>query len=378
MQYRPFGNLGFDVSTLGFGCMRLPLREGTSDIDEQAAIALIRHAINNEVNYIDTAYNYHGGQSERVVGKALRDGYRDKVKLATKLPCWLVNEYADFDRLLNLQLEKLETDHIDFYLLHALRKDWWEKLKGLGVLEFLDAAVRDGRIRYPSFSFHDSFQVFKGILDAYPWSMCQIQMNYMNEDYQAGMDGLHYAGFKGVPVAIMEPLLGGKLARTPPKEVQAVWKRSKNKWSPAEWAFRWVADFRETTVVLSGMNTMEQLEENLAIFKRARAGSLSSEDSALIDQVKKIYRERMLVECTQCRYCMPCPAKVNIPYILDMYNDLSMYEGTEGTFVTYKSAIANENDGSRCVECGKCEELCPQGIRVINVLKDAHKALMAE
>ena len=201
------------------------------------------------------------------------------------------------------------SDHIDFYLLHALRKDWWEKLKDLGVLRFLDAAVKDGRIRFPAFSIHDSSDVFKEILDAYPWSMCQIQLNYMDEDYQAGLEGMQYAGYKGVPVVIMEPLLGGKLAKKPLAEVQAVWGKAKNKWSPAEWAFRWVANFPETTVVLSGMNSMAQLEENLQIFSKAKAGDLSIKELALVDEVKKIYRKRTVVNCTQCRYCMPCPAK---------------------------------------------------------------------
>lgn len=385
MQYRPFGTLGFDISTLGFGCMRLPLKAKTpgahgnviaeGDIDEDLAISLIRHAIDKGVNYVDTAYNYHTEQSERVVAKALQDGYRDKVKLATKLPGWLVKEYGDFDRLLNLQLEKLQTDHIDFYLLHALHHDLWEKLKDLGVLKFLDAAVEDGRIRFPAFSIHDSSDVFKDILDAYSWSMCQIQMNYMDEDYQAGLEGMQYAGYKGVPVVIMEPLLGGKLAKKPPMDVQAVWDKAKNKWSPAEWAFRWVANFPETTVVLSGMNSMAQLEENLKIFSKAKAEDLSLQELALVDEVKKIYRRRTVVNCTQCHYCMPCPAKVDIPGILTQYNDLSMYDSVDGAFVTYASAQSSGTDASRCVACGHCEEHCPQGIQIIDTLKTAHKSL---
>lgn len=385
MQYRPFGKLGFNVSTLGFGCMRLPLEKPTDGahgnvveerhIDEEAAITMIRYAIDRGVNYIDTAYNYHQGQSEIVVGKALADGYRQKVKLATKLPCWLVKEPADFDRLLNEQLKKLNTDHIDFYLLHALRKEWWDRLKAFGVLEFLDRAVADGRIKYPSFSIHDSFKVFKEILDSYDWSMCQIQLNYMNEDYQVGLEGLQYAGYKEVPVVIMEPLLGGKLAKEPPAEIKAVWNKARKRKSPAEWAFRWVSNFPETTVVLSGMTTIEQLLENLKIFKDCKAYNLDEHDCYLIDQVKQLYRERMVVSCTSCRYCMPCPEKINIPHILNQYNDHSIYGSVEGAFLTYKSLMSNGTDASRCVECGKCEEHCPQGTQIIQCLKHAHEVL---
>lgn len=385
MQTRPFGKLGFNVSTLGFGCMRLPLEKPAAGahgnvveeghIDEEAAITMIRYAIDRGVSYIDTAYNYHSGQSELVVGKALANGYRQKVKLATKLPCWLVKEPSDFDRLLNEQLKKLNTDHIDFYLLHALRKEVWDRMKNLGVLEFLDRAVADGRIKYPSFSIHDSFKVFKEILDSYNWSMCQIQLNYMNEDYQAGLEGLQYAGYKEVPVVIMEPLLGGKLAKEPPAEIQAVWNKARKRKSPAEWAFRWVSSFPETTVVLSGMTTMEQVVENLKIFKECKAHNLDEHDSYLIDQVRKMFRERMVVSCTSCRYCLPCPQRVSIPHILNQYNDHAVYGSVEGAFLTYTSLMSSGTDASRCVECGKCEEHCPQGIPIIQFLKDAHEIL---
>jgi len=385
LQYRPFGQLGFSVSTLGFGCMRLPLLEATPDahgnvaeerrIDEALATAMLRFAIDQGVNYVDTAYNYHGGQSEWVVGRALSDGYREKVKLATKLPCWLVKEPADFDRLLDEQLKKLNVSHIDFYLLHALRRESWDKVKALGVLEFLNRAVADGRIMYPAFSIHDEFPVFKEILDAHPWAMCQIQLNYMDEDYQAGLAGLQYAGHKGVPVVIMEPLRGGKLAQEPPEEIKQVWKQSKKKRTPAEWAFRWVCDFPETTVVLSGMSTMEQVRENVKIFDNLKPPCLDLQEGFLIDKVRQIYRQRMAIGCTQCGYCMPCPANVSIPHILDLYNDYAMFGSAEGAFLTYKALVARGRDAAQCVECGKCEDACPQQLQIVRALREAHTAL---
>jgi len=385
LQYRAFGHLGFNVSALGFGCMRLPLLESSPGahgntaeevrIDEPLATAMLRFAIDQGVNYVDTAYSYHGGQSEWVVGRALADGYREKVKLATKLPCWLVKEPADFDRLLDEQLKKLNVAHVDFYLLHALRRESWDKMKSLGVLEFLTRAVADGRIKYPAFSFHDEFPVFKEILDAYAWAMCQIQLNYMDEDYQAGLGGLQYAGYKGTPVVIMEPLRGGKLAEEPPKEVKEVWQKAKKKRSPAEWAFRWVCDFPETTVVLSGMSTMEQVRENLKIFDGCKSPCLSLEEGFLIDKVRQIYRQRMAIGCTLCGYCMPCPANVNIPHILDLYNDYAMFGSTHGAFMSYGSLVSRGRDAAQCVQCGHCEEKCPQNLPIMRALEDAHQVL---
>ena len=273
MYYREFGNLGFKISTFGIGCMRLPLLlqpDGSTDpskIDEDEAIKMIRYGIDNGVNYIDTAYGYHGGNSEIVTGKALKDGYREKVKLATKLPVWLANSYEDFGKLLDEQLAKLQVDYIDFYLLHALNKNSWEKVKDMGVLEFLDKAVEAGKIKHPGFSFHDELPVFKSIIDSYDWKMCQIQLNFLDENYQAGVEGLRYAGSKNIPVVIMEALRGGRLARNIPEDILKVWNSYHIKRSPVEWAFRWLYNFPEVTVILSGVSTMEQLKENIEIFK---------------------------------------------------------------------------------------------------------------
>jgi predicted aldo/keto reductase-like oxidoreductase len=380
MQYRKFKNLGIECSVFGMGTMRLPLNtkpDGTKshdDIDETEAIKMIHHAIDHGVNYIDTAYGYHGGNSERIVGKALKDGYREKVKLATKLPVWHVKSYEDFDRLLNEQLEKLQTDYIDFYLLHALHKESWEKVRDMGVLGFLDKAVEDGRIRYPGFSFHDELPVFKDIIDSYKWEMCQIQLNILDEDYQAGVEGLKYAGSKGIPVVIMEPLRGGKLASAS-KEIIDIWNTAETKRSPVEWAFRWLYNFPEVAVILSGVSTMEQLEDNLRIFANAKPDVMSDQELELFKKVKEAYERRIKVGCTGCEYCLPCPNGVSIPRIFSLYNEASMFDDVQAYRNSYSGLIADEKDASQCIECGNCEAACPQNLEIIEQLKEAHDFL---
>jgi predicted aldo/keto reductase-like oxidoreductase len=381
MQYRKFGNLGFDISTLGFGCMRLPLEklpDGTTDyskIDEAEAIKMIRYAIDKGVNYFDTAYPYHGGASEIIVGKALKDGYREKVKLATKLPIWKAKKYEDFEDILDEQLSKLETDCIDFYLMHGLNKNSWNKVKSLNGLKFLDEAVKKGKIKYPSFSFHDELDVFKNIVDGYDWKMCQIQLNILDENYQAGVEGLKYAGKKGIPVVIMEPLKGGRLAKTVPDDIRAVWDKAATKRQPHDWAFRWVCNFPEVTVVLSGMSTMEQITDNINIFETALPNSMTEEELGLVREVQELYRSKTKVGCTACNYCMPCPSGVKIPDIFSVFNELAMYGDYDECGRRYANMISEEHDASKCVECGQCEEACPQNIEIIEKLKEADEAL---
>lgn len=378
MQYRKFGSCDFQVSVLGFGCMRLPLRDDNpANIDEEEAIRQIRYAVDEGVNYIDTAYPYHRGNSEIVVGKALKDGYRQKVKLATKLPVWEVKSYSDFDRLLNEQLKKLETDYIDVYLLHSLNKDNWKKMKDMGVLRFLEQAVADGRIKHPAFSFHDKVEVFKEIVDAYNWDACQIQFNYMDEHYQAGVEGLKYAASKGIAVVIMEPLRGGKLARNIPAEVQRVFDESGIKRSPAAWALRWIWNFSEVSVVLSGMGKMEEVKENIQTAAEALPLSLTQEELATIRKVKEIYEQKVKVNCTECGYCQPCPNNVSIPQVFRLYNDLAVYGVKDEVTRAYKGLMKNGQDAAACVECGQCEEACPQNLSIIEHLKEAHEALSA-
>jgi len=372
---------GVTASIFGIGCMRLPLlslADGSVDharIDETRAIEMIRAGIDAGVTYIDTAYPYHGGNSERVAGKALTGGYREKVSLATKLPVWLVNQYEDFDRYLNEQLEKLQTDHIDFYLLHSLGRNSWNKVRDLGVLHFLDEAKAAGKIRFAAFSFHDDLSVFKDIVDSYNWDMCQIQLNLLDEHYQAGVSGLEYAGERGIDVVIMEPLQGGLLAAKPPADIEALWDQADSRRSQVEWAFRWLADKPQVKVILSGINTMEQLQDNLRIFASTRPGMLTPADHQLIRQVQALYREKLKVSCTGCRYCLPCPSGVAIPDIFRTWNRYALLGDLAGCQRSYRSQMNHQNDASQCIQCGQCETLCPQGIRIISKLVEADKDL---
>ncbi|MDP4143367.1 MAG: aldo/keto reductase [Bacillota bacterium] len=376
MQYRKFGKCDFEISSLGFGCMRLPILNGKSgDIDEPQAIGLIRHAIDRGVNYVDTAYPYHDYQSEVLVGKALKDGYREKVKLATKMPVWLVKEYSDFDKYLNEQLKKLDVEYIDMYLLHALDKNRIDELEKIGIYKFLDEALKDGRIKYAGFSFHDDVNTFKRIVDAYNWSFCQIQYNFMDENYQAGKEGLEYAASKGLAVVIMEPLKGGKLAKNPPNEVQAIYNTAVNKKSPANWALSWVWNHPEVTLLLSGMNSMEQVDENIDTASKALPNSFITEEVEVMDKVKAKYKELLKIGCTACEYCLPCPAGVNIPHNFSLYNEVYMYNDLAGAKGTYNHWIDPKSRASSCVECGKCEKACPQHLSIRALLKDVHTTL---
>lgn len=373
MLYRKYGKTNEMVSVLGFGCMRLPLLPGgdPTKIDEDLAIELLHQAIDAGVNYIDTAYPYHGtgmdqsGQSEPFVAKALRGGYREKVKIATKLPSWLIKTRADMDRYLNEQLERLETEYIDFYLVHSLNKHFWPNLQELGIAEFLDAALKDGRIKHAGFSFHDKLDLFKEIVDAYDWSFCQIQYNYLDENYQAGKEGLDYAARKGLGIAIMEPLRGGKLAVNLPEAVQMAFETGDQKRTPVDWALRWIWNRPEVSVVLSGMNSRAQVTENLQSAEDAEANSLSLADLGVIEQVKAFFQERIKVNCTACGYCLPCPEGVNIPSCFSMYNNYYMFGKEEG----YKNWLAPQQRASNCVGCGNCETHCPQGISIPEELK---------
>jgi len=367
---------GDELSILGFGCMRLPLKDGK--IDESRAIDQIRYAIDQGVNYVDTAWPYHGGESEILLGKALADGYRNRVKLATKLPSWMIKSREGMDRYLAAQLKKLRTDRIDYYLLHALNGASWDQLVPLGVLEFLDQAKRGGRIVNPGFSFHGLAEDFTRIVDAYPWVCCQIQYNYLDEEYQAGTKGLQYAAAKGLGVIVMEPLRGGNLGVSTPPAVMAIWNEAKVRRTPAEWALRWIWNRPEVTVILSGMNEEAHIKENLSIANIARANTLTKEELDLVERAGRTYRELMQVGCTGCGYCMPCPSEVMIPICFEEYNRMYLFGAEEEVKSRYAVRMSGElADGqpgyaSQCVACGECLDKCPQHILIPDML--AHVA----
>jgi predicted aldo/keto reductase-like oxidoreductase len=374
MTYHTFGRTGWRVSRLGFGCMRLPVLGAYEKVDEAEAIRMIRRAIDAGVNYVDTAWGYHGGNSERVLGKALADGYRRKVKLVTKLPTWLVKESGDFDKFLNEQLGKLQTDRLDLYLLHALGKDTWGKVRDLGVLEWAEKARASGRFERFGFSFHDEYDVFKEIVDAHDrWDACMVQYNYMFTDSQAGTNGVRYAAGKGLAVVAMEPVSGGNLA-SPPPPVRALMDRSRVKRTPVDWALQWVANQPEISVVLSGMSTMAQVDENLAGADRLVPGAFSSEDTRLVEEMAAAYRKLQPIPCTRCNYCMPCPSGVEIPHNLWLYNTAVMYDRLEQSRKDYRGTKA-EKRASACTDCDQCEEKCPQKIVISDWMPRIDKEL---
>ena len=365
MLYRKLA--GEDVSQLGFGAMRLPTLDGAIDVPQ--TVSMLRRAIDNGVNYLDTAFVYHDGESEGVVGKALGDGYRDRTFLATKSPIWLVNEPADFDRLLDRQLERLATDRIDFYLLHALDAGSWAKCKRLGALEFLARAKAAGKIRHAGFSFHDDFPVFKQIVDEANLEFCQIQYNYLDREFQAGEEGLRYARARGYDVIVMEPLRGGSLARGVPPTVQKLWDGASVYRTPAEWALRWIWDHEEVSLILSGMGAIEQVEENIRTASSAPAGGLTDADRELVAAAEQAYRAETRIDCTACRYCMPCPSGVDIPRNFAHFNTYHMFMQDPQVKSDYLWIPEGER-AERCEECGSCEELCPQHLAIQKLLKD--------
>ncbi len=362
MNYRDFGTTGWKASALGFGAMRLPTTGAERHIDEPLAIAMIRRAIDEGVNYVDTAYGYHRKQSEVVVGKALRDGYRARVKLATKMPMWLVNESADFDRLFDEQLAKLQTDRIDAYLLHSLNKESWEKAARLGAKEWMLRQHDRGRIGWIGFSFHGEYNDLQHIVDGWDrWDFCQIQYNYMDTEVQAGTKGLKYVSGRKIAVVIMEPLQGGNLV-SPPPAVQALWDGAPTRRSPADWGLQWLWDQPEVNLVLSGMSAMEQVEQNVKSAERSRVGSLTAAERTLVHQVADTYRGLRPIPCTQCNYCMPCPHGVEIPHNLGLWNRRVMYNNLADVKTGYQVWTKPEQRASECTACLECEEKCPQKI----------------
>ncbi len=378
MLYRKVKKTGDELSILGYGCMRLPQAK-TRGVDVERAIRQIRYAIDHGVNYLDTAPVYHFGKSEQVLSMALESGYRAKVRIATKLPPWSVRTRGDMDRILDAQLQTLHTDHIDYYLLHSLADKSWVKLRDLGVLGFLDAAKKDGRIRNAGFSFHGDTATLKEIIDTYSWEFCQIQYNYLDEQNQAGTEGLRYAAEQGLAVIVMEPLRGGNLAGPVPEAVQTIWDEAPLKRSPAEWGLRWVWNHPEVTVVLSGMNNEAHIDENLRAADSAFPDSLTAGELALITRVRDTYQKLMEVGCTGCGYCMPCPAGVDIPGCFALYNTHHLFPRDRTAKFVYLGRhggiLGAVSYAGLCRECGKCEKICPQHLKIPTLMKQVSREM---
>jgi predicted aldo/keto reductase-like oxidoreductase len=364
--------IGEEFSILGFGCMRLPMQNGR--VDEAAASRMMHAAIGNGVNYVDTAWPYHGGQGEAIVGHLLKGGLRGKVALATKLPSWLVKTREDMDAFLEKQLASLQTDHIDVYLLHSLTAARWENMVKLDALSFMEKARAAGKIRYIAFSFHDGLDCFKKIADAYPWDLCQIQYNLLDDNYQAGWEGLKYASGKGIGVVVMEPLKGGNITIPMPDELKAAAKKAGCSGPTlADVALRWVWNHPEVGLLLSGMSSEEQMNQNLESASRGRPNSLTPEELALVKAAKALYAGRMRTSCTACAYCKPCPKGVDIPQCFSNLNNAAISGNWEAQKANYRYILADDRDGKRasaCVECGICETRCPQHIPIREKLKE--------
>lgn len=360
MEKRKLEKLGIETSLLGFGCMRFPV---TADgkIDEPEAEKMMDKAIAEGVNYIDTAYPYHGGDSETFVGKVLKKYPRDSFYLATKLPVWLVKTAEDVERYCNEQLEKLQTDYIDFYLLHNIGIDGWNQFKALGGVERLEALKAAGKIRYIGYSSHDSYEGFAAVLNDRDWDFCQLQFNYMDTEEQAGLKGYELTAEKNVPLIVMEPVKGGSLAGFA-EDINAKFHAMDADASVASFALRWVGTYPNVKVILSGMSTMEQVEDNLKTF--ASFKPLSEAEKKGIEDIVALMRSRVQNGCTGCRYCMPCPFGVDIPGSFRAWNNYHMYENYNVVKWGWENDIGEQHQPKNCVKCGKCEAACPQKIAI--------------
>ena len=388
MQYRNYGKLGFQVSALGMGCMRLPriIKENNEVVvDREKAWEMIRYAVDHGVNYFDSAYSYHNKTSEEVLGEALDGGRREKVKIATKQPFGTMKDLKsgggktiaeNIRRNLENTLKKLRTSYLDVYLIHNINASGWEGIKKEKIIEEYEKFRSEGLIRAIGFSYHGTFPLFKEVLGFYDWGMCQMQHNFLDIERETTAEGVHLAGKKGCALVIMEPLRGGSLAAAP-KRIQAIYGEYPVKRSAVEWAFRHVINYPEVSTVLSGMTTLEQLKENIEIFSKADAvsGCIGTEERNILTSARNAYESVKSIPCTACEYCFPCPYGVNIPGVFTKYNDGTMFENFDQPSRSYSFMTRQKADASHCEACGACEKKCPQHIKIIDQLKIAHEAL---
>ena len=380
MHYRKMGDIDEKISALGFGAMRFPtFDEDNKIIDAGKATEMLDYALNNGVNYIDTAWPYHGGNSEEFVGNYLNDLKdrangpelnREDIYLATKLPVWLVESQEDADEYLEKQLNNLQTDYIDFFLLHALDYDRWDNMKEINIVEWLKEKKAEGKVKYIGFSFHDELKLFKEIIDyTDDWDFCQIQYNYIDLEYQAGKEGMHYAADKGLGVIIMEPLRGGLLARKPPEKVLDIWKESQQDISAAARALQWLWDQEDVGIVLSGMNKLFEVKENIETASKSGIDALPKKEIDLVEKAGRIYKEIAPVDCTGCNYCMPCPESVWIPRVFDYYNQAHIYDNYKEMSEKYFN-LKEENRADNCIACLVCEDKCPQDLPISDLMTE--------
>lgn len=370
MQYRKLGKLGNDVSALGFGCMRLPTQKKlfwrTVNIPE--AIKILRYGIDHGINYIDTAYGYHGGKSEVIVGQALQNGYRQKVCLVTKAPMWRIRTAADIEKYLDIQLKRLQTDHLDIYLFHGLNKGRIKLLKEQNLIKKMEELKAKGKIKAIGFSFHDDYQTFKNLIDLYNWDACLVQHNYMDTNNQATSEGLKYAASKGVAVIIMEPLRGGRLANPTP-EVKALMDSNPVKRSPVDWALQFLWNKPEISCVISGMSNLEQVKQNIESANNSKIGLLSASENATLENIADIFRKLILIPCSNCEYCLPCPQGVRIPQNFSMINNLHESKNLKKAQKAYKMLLKQNGAPQACTKCEACIEKCPQNIKIPTILE---------
>jgi predicted aldo/keto reductase-like oxidoreductase len=372
MLYREMPKTKDKLSILGFGCMRLPGNH--IRVDEKEAVEQLRYAMDRGINYLDTAWPYHNGKSEVILGKAIKEGYRDKVKIADKLPHWLCKSREDMDYYLNAQLERLDEEVIDYYLVHGIDAESWRRARSRGVVDFMNKAKESGKIVNAGFSFHGARDDFKEIIDEYDWDFCQIQFNILDEHFQAGVEGLEYARSRDIGAIVMEPLRGGSLAGKLPDEVEKIYKSTQPGRTNVEWALRWIWNHPGVITVLSGMNHKDQIDENIRIAEKAEKYSMSREELKTVTEAAETFRNLMKVPCTGCQYCQPCPKNVNIPSAFHFYNNKYLFKQGTMSRMLYLAQLGEVQErksalASQCVECGACVKHCPQNIDIPAELK---------